>query len=80
VPRTLDQLKQTQIKLSYDGSNGGDVFHGQDNWTVNEVRIEAVNSLQHLQKCLIDASKNPYLVRFTEHQDVFDLSAAPSSC
>ena len=81
VPKSLDELRQSKIMLSYDGEPGaGDGFHTWDNWNVNEVRVEAVNSLQHLQKCLIDASKNPRLVRFTSVQSTYDLSAAASSC
>jgi hypothetical protein len=79
TPRTFDQLKAAKIELDYAGNGAADTTHSQDDWNVDEVRVEAEN-VQHVQRCLIDASKRPYLVRMTGQQNAFDLSAAPSTC
>jgi hypothetical protein len=80
LPKSLDQLKETKIILSYDGTGAVNSSHTQDNWNVNEVKIEAEDPLQHARKCLLDVSKSPYLVRLTGSQLTYDLTAVPNSC
>jgi len=90
--RTFGDLKKTDIVLVYDGMTHEDAFESEDNWNVNEVRINAQDIPQHNYPCLIDVTGNP-LVRmkgtspdpngFPENEGgtgSFDLTQTPSTC
>lgn len=91
-PRTLGELKKTDIVLVYDGFLHSNALDSDDNWNVNELRINAMDIANHNYPCVIDVTGNP-LVRlkgtapdsngFPENEGgtgSFELTEAPSTC
>jgi len=87
-PMTLDQIKSAQIILNYHSFSTD--FETDDNWNVDSVHIDAINSATHSQTCLIDEAGDP-LVRLKnvlhpwdffadQPSDSFDLGHHPSTC
>jgi hypothetical protein len=87
-PMTLDQIKSAQIVLNYHSFNLE--FQNDDNWNVDRVHIDAINSATHSQTCVVDEAGDP-LVRLKnlfhpgdfvvgEPSGSFDLGHHPNSC
>ena len=87
-PMALDQIKAAQIVLNYHSFSTD--FETDDNWNVDRVHIDAINSATHSQTCVIDEAGDP-LVRlknvthvwdfFTDQPSgSFDLGHYPNSC
>jgi hypothetical protein len=87
-PKTLDQIKAAKVELAYHTDDRD--FETPDNWNVDRVRIEALNSADHSQTCVIDELGDP-LVRLKDlstapesnagwPNGTFDLGDHPSSC
>jgi hypothetical protein len=85
-PKTLAQLKAAQIMLGYRSANYD--LETPDNWNVDRVRIEALNSANHSEQCLLDEAGDP-LVRLKANgtsvvqfyqSGTFDLGNHPSTC
>lgn len=91
-PHTIGELKKTDIMLVYDGYLHANALDSDDNWNVNEIRINAMDIANHNYPCVIDVTGNP-LVRlkgtapdsngFPENEGgtgSFELTQAPSTC
>lgn len=87
-PMTLDQVKSAQIILNYHSFSAD--FETDDNWNVDAVHIDAINSATHSRTCLIDEAGDP-LVRLKnvlqpwdffvdQPSGWFDLGHHPSTC
>jgi hypothetical protein len=71
-PMTLDQIKSAQIILNYHSFDTD--FETDDNWNVDSVHIDAINSATHSQTCVIDEAGDP-LVRLKNVFHVWDFFA-----